>query len=72
MSKKNSITEGNILKSSTYTPIHIVVAGIDKMITSMEELAVLLPLSSLYDTNNNVSSLYTFINKPLLDRCIFF
>ena len=60
--------EGNILKSSTYTPIHIVVAGIDKMITSMEELAVLLPLSSLYDSNNNVSSLYSFVNKPLTNN----
>lgn len=57
--------EGNILKSSTFTPIHIVIAGIDKMITSMEDLGVLLPLSSLYDSNNKVSSLYSFINKPL-------
>ena len=57
--------EGNILKSSTFAPIHIVIAGIDKMITSMDELGVLLPLSSLYDSNNNISSLYTFINKPL-------
>lgn len=57
--------EGNILKSSTFAPIHIVIAGIDKMITSMEDLGVLLPLSSLYDSNNKVSSLYSFINKPL-------
>lgn len=56
--------EGNILKSSVFAPIHIIVAGIDKMITSMEDLAVLLPLSSLYDSCSNVSSLYTFINKP--------
>ena len=47
--------EGNILKSSTFAPIHIIVAGIDKMITSMDELGVLLPLSSLY----------SFVNKPL-------
>ena len=57
--------EGNILKSSTFAPIHIIVAGIDKMISSMDELGVLLPLSSLYDSNNNVSSLYSFVNKPL-------
>lgn len=57
--------EGNILKSSTFAPIHIIVAGIDKMITSMDELGVLLPLSSLYDSNNNLSSLYSFVNKPL-------
>lgn len=57
--------EGNILKSSTFSPIHIIVAGIDKMITSMDELGVLLPLSSLYDSGNNISSLYSFVNKPL-------
>ena len=57
--------EGNILKSSAFAPIHIIVAGIDKMITSMDELGVLLPLSSLYDSNNNLSSLYSFVNKPL-------
>ena len=56
--------EGNILKSSTFAPIHIVIAGIDKMISSMDELSVLLPLSSLYDSGKNISSLYSFINKP--------
>ena len=59
--------EGNILKSTTFSPIHIIVAGIDKMITSLDELGVLLPLSSLYDTSNNISSLYSFINKPSAD-----
>ena len=34
------------------------------MISSTDELAVLLPLSSLYKSNNNVSSLYSFVNKP--------
>ena len=56
--------EGNILKSSAFAPIHIVIAGIDKMISSMDELSVLLPLSSLYDSGKNISSLYSFINKP--------
>ncbi len=55
--------EGNILKSCTYAPIHIVVVGIDKLITSMDELNVLLPLSSLYE-HSNVSSYYHIINKP--------
>ena len=57
--------EGNILKSNSYAPIHIIVAGIDKLITSIEELSVLLPLSSLYDVDKNISSLYSFINTPL-------
>ena len=38
--------EGNILKSMSFSHIHIIVAGIDKLITSMEDLGVLLPLSS--------------------------
>lgn len=59
--------EGNILKSSTYAPIHIIVAGIDKLITSIDELSVLLPLSSFYEPNKNVSSFYNFINKPIED-----
>ena len=57
--------EGNILKSSSFAPIHIVVASINKLITSIDELSVLLPLSSFYEPNRNISSLYTFINKPL-------
>ncbi len=59
--------EGNILKSSTFTPIHIIVAGIDKLITSIDELAVLLPLSSFYEPNKNISSFYNFINKPIVE-----
>ena len=55
--------EGNILKSSTFAPVHIIVAGIDKIITSIDELSVLLPLSSYYEINRN-SSFYNFVNKP--------
>ena len=57
--------EGNILKSCSFTPIHIVVASINKLITSIDELSVLLPLSSFYEPNRNISSLYTFINGPV-------
>ena len=56
--------EGNILKTSTFTPIHIIVAGIDKLITSIDELSVLLPISSFYEPNKNISSFYNLINKP--------
>lgn len=55
--------EGNILKSTSFVPVHIIVAGIDKLITSMEDLGVLLPISSLYEPNKNVSAYYNFINK---------
>lgn len=56
--------EGNIIKSCTFAPVHIVVAGIDKVIANLEDLNVLLPLSSLY-RQNNTSSFYHIINKPL-------
>lgn len=58
--------EGNILKSTSFAPVHIIVAGIDKLITSMEDLGVLLPISSLYEPNKNVSTYYNFINKSYL------
>lgn len=57
--------EGNIIKSTAFSPVHIVVAGIDKLINSIDELSVLLPLSSLYEARKNVSSFYHFINRPL-------
>lgn len=62
--------EGNILKSTSFAPIHIIIAGIDKLITSMEDLGVLLPISSLYEPNKNVSTYYNFINKSE-DKKIF-
>ena len=40
--------EGNILKSCTSAKIHIVVAGIDKVISSVEDLSIVLPLLSAY------------------------
>ena len=63
--------EGNILKSSSFSPVHIIVASINKLITSIDELSVLLPLSSFFEPNKNISSLYTFINKPSIieDKC---
>lgn len=60
--------EGNILKSSTFAPVHIIVAGIDKLITSIDELAVLLPLSSILEPTKRISPLYNFINKPLKEK----
>lgn len=59
--------EGNILKSITYAPIHIVLAGIDKVIGSIDDLNVLLPLSSFYDFNKSIANYYSFINRPADD-----
>ncbi len=40
--------EGNILSASNASKIHVVVAGIAKIISSTEDLAVLLPLLSMH------------------------
>ncbi len=40
--------EGNILSASNASKVHIVVAGIAKIISSTEDLAVLLPLLSMH------------------------
>lgn len=48
--------EGNILKSTSMTRIHIVVASIDKVISNIDDLSVLLPLLSLHSTGQSMAS----------------
>ena len=61
--------EGNVLKSTSNTNIHIVLAGIDKLIPYVDDLSVMLPLSSLYEvTNIRAKSYYTFLSKPAKDE----
>lgn len=61
--------EGNVLKSIANADIHIVLVGIDKLIPSIDDLSVLLPLSSLYEvTKNKAKSLYTILSKPAKDE----
>ena len=48
--------EGNILKSSSTAKIHIVVAGIAKMIPSIDDLSVLLPLVSLHASGQSMAA----------------
>ena len=56
--------EGNVLKAIANTNIHIVLAGIDKLIPSLDDINVLLPLSSLYEVSKiKAKSLYTIL-KP--------
>ena len=57
--------EGNILKSFASATIHIVVAGITKVISSMDDLSILLPLSSAYATGHGMSSLNSITTGPL-------
>lgn len=59
-----SENEGNVLKSIANTNVHIVLVGIDKLIPSLDDISVLLPLSSLYEvTKIKAKSLYTIL-KP--------
>ncbi len=48
--------EGNILKSTSTAKVHIVVAGIDKMIPTVDDLAVLLPLLSLHSNGQSMAA----------------
>ena len=48
--------EGNILKYSSIANIHIVVAGIAKVIPNMDDLSVLLPLISLHSSGQSMAA----------------
>lgn len=56
--------EGNILKSSTLTKIHIVVVGFDKVIPNTEDLSILLPLLSAHATGHGMSSVSSITLGP--------
>ena len=51
-----SENEGNILKSTSSARVHIVVAGIAKVIPSIDDLSVLLPLTSLHSNGQNMAA----------------
>lgn len=56
--------EGNILKSTSMANIHIVVAGIAKVIPSMDDLGVLLPLLSSHATGQTLSAINSVTFGP--------
>lgn len=56
--------EGNILKSSSKAKIHIVVSGIAKVIPSMHDLSVLLPLLSSHATGQSMAALNSITFGP--------
>lgn len=56
--------EGNILKSTTEAKIHIVVSGIAKVIPSMDDLSVLLPLLSSHATGQGLAALNSITFGP--------
>lgn len=56
--------EGNILKSCTSAKIHIVVAGIDKVVPSIDDLSLLLPLLSAYATGHGMTAINSITVGP--------
>lgn len=48
--------EGNILKATSMAEVHIVVAGIAKVIPSLDDLSVLLPLLSSHATGQSMAA----------------
>ena len=64
--------EGNVLKSIANAKVHIVLVGIDKLVPNIDEINVLLPLSSLYEvTNIRAKSYYTILNKPSKNQKLY-
>ena len=60
-----SENDGNVLKAVSRADVHIVLAGIDQLIPSVEDINVLLPLASLYEVMKvRAKSLYTILSKP--------
>lgn len=56
--------EGNLRLISTFPKIHIVVAGIDKIIPNLQDLDLLLPLMSSHHTGQNLATYQTLLNGP--------
>lgn len=56
--------EGNILKSCSFAKVHIVVAGIDKITASIEDLSMLLPLLSAYATGHGMTAVNSITTGP--------
>lgn len=60
-----SENEGNVLKSISSTKVHIVLVGIEKLVSSIDDIGVLLPLSSIYEpTKIKAKAFYSVLGKP--------
>ena len=60
-------SEGNIRLSSFAPPVHIAIAGIEKIIPTREEMAPFLELLSMSATGQPMSVYTSFISPPLAD-----
>ena len=56
--------EGNILKSTSMARVHIVVAGIAKVIPNIDDLSVLLPLISLHASGQSMAAFNSITFGP--------
>ena len=59
--------EGNILKSTSMAKMHIVVAGIAKVIPSIDDLSVLLPLVSLHSSGQSMAACNSITFGPSIN-----
>jgi len=56
--------EGNARLSCAFPKVHIVIAGIEKMIPSLTDLALLWPLLATYGTGQNITVYNSIITGP--------
>lgn len=56
--------EGNILRSTSTARVHVVVAGIGKVIPSIDDLGILLPLLSSHATGQSMAAFNTITFGP--------
>ncbi len=56
--------EGNARLTTAWPPTHIVIVGIEKVISSINDLALFWPLLSTYGTGQNVTVYNTIISGP--------
>jgi len=56
--------EGNALLCSSLPKVHIVIAGIEKIVPSVNDLDLMLPLLATYGTGQNITVYNTIITGP--------
>ena len=63
-------SEGNIRMASFLPPVHIAIAGVEKVIGSRQKMAVFLELLAASGTGQNLSSYTSFLSPPLSDAVV--
>jgi len=60
--------EGNALMSMSFPKVHIVIAGIEKLIPKLRDLDLFWPLLATYGTGQNVTVYNSIVTGPKQDR----